>query len=39
MGGIVPAISLRQALCVPKRDARHMFELGPADGRTRVAGA
>jgi len=35
----VPAISLRKAwLFVPKRDARHKFTLGPAGGRTRVAG-
>jgi hypothetical protein len=34
----VPAISLRDALCLSKRDARHKLALEPAEGRTRVGG-
>ncbi len=36
MAGLVAAISLREAKCFPKRDARVKITAGPAEGRTRL---
>ena len=38
MAGLVPAIDVFALLCCKDMDARHKLTLGPAKGRTRVAG-